>query len=342
VTNCATVSLAGEANTQNNQACVTSVVGTPTTDFRALGGPTLRVSKIAMIPTSLMTPVTFMSTTTSGITTVNVVNGPAGVLFDSILTSVNSNPGETLVGAVATLPNSIALVSGSPALTMSATSCGGTSGGTPCTAGSLVPLSYADFGMWAINNVVGTLPADSLITYSAYAGGTTATTSMSMPTSGTATYTGKMTGVLTNTPVGGAENVSGDVTVSVSFSNGNGTITALNITNITNAAGSASTIAPCVYPTAAAACTYAVYAPYETPALPSSIAPVTLGTGSFSGSSFSAVVSTLSVANASIVMSDGHFYGPAANEIAGTFTISKPSVGTPSQGMIFIGSFGAK
>ncbi|TXT39703.1 MAG: hypothetical protein FD135_2015 [Comamonadaceae bacterium] len=165
---------------------------------------------------------------------------------------------------------------------------------------------------------------------------------MTMPTSGTATYTGKMTGVLANTPVGGSENVSGDVTVSVSFSNGSGTITALNITNVVNVAGSASTIAPCVYPAAAAACTYAVYAPYETPALPSSFAPVTLGTGSFSGSSFNALVSTPSVANPTIMMSDGHFYGPAANEIAGTFTISKPGMGSPSQGMIFIGSFGAK
>ena len=203
-------------------------------------------------------------------------------------------------------------------------------------------MNYADFGVWAINNVVGTQPTDSLITYSAYAGGSTATTSMTMPTSGTATYFGKMTGVLANTPVGGSENVSGDVTITVSFASGGGTITALTINNIANTPGSASTLTPCVYPTAAPACTYAVYAPYETPSLSSLFGDITLGTGSVSGSSFSAVVSTPSVPNESIQLLQGHFYGPSANEMAGTFTISKPGLGVPSQGMILIGSFGAK
>jgi len=343
--NCASASQ-GTSVTDPNPAnstnvCASVVVPAPTA-FRAIDGPTLQVSKMAMIPTSLMTPVTFMSSTASGITTANVINGPAGAQFNSILTSTNPNPGETLVGAVATLPNSISLASGSPTLTMAATSCSGISGAPPCQAASLLPMNYADFGVWAINNVVGTQPTDSLITYSAYAGGSTATTSMTMPTSGTATYFGKMTGVLANTPVGGSENVSGDVTITVSFASGGGTITALTINNIANTPGSASTLTPCVYPTAAPACTYAVYAPYETPSLSSLFGDITLGTGSVSGSSFSAVVSTPSVPNESIQLLQGHFYGPSANEMAGTFTISKPGLGVPSQGMILIGSFGAK
>ena len=38
----------------------------------------------------------------------------------------------------------------------------------------------------------------------------------------------------------------------------------------------------------------------------------------------------------------GRFYGPAASEIAGTFTISRPNLLSPAAGLTLIGSFGAK
>ena len=66
------------------------------------------------------------------------------------------------------------------------------------------------------------------------------------------------------------------------------------------------------------------------------------GTGIITGNSFSATVTTPSIANATITTMTGNFYGATANEVAGTFTISVPTPGGTGPGLILIGSFGAK
>ena len=308
---------------------------TRSTPFTATGGPTLRVSTIAMIPTALQSSTDFTSTISGNSGTANVTAGPFGVAPDSIFT-LSSTPTETtLVGAVATLPGSILLASGVP-LSMTATSLGST-----------VPLASADFGVWAITNDIPSQPPSPVpvMTYSAYAGGTLTTT---MPPITSITYTGKMTGVLSHSPIGGSDDVSGDVTLIVSYANGTGTITGL-ITNITPLPG-ASTITPCVWPVTAATCAYTEYASYE--GLPLTFGDITVN-GTINGNSFTdPTVTTLSIpaAGTTTITSpgagtramNGYFYGANADEIAGTFTISHVQSGTPGPGMTLIGSFGAK
>ena len=192
---------------------------------------------------------------------------------------------------------------------------------TSTSLASLAGLTSADFGVWAIKNDV-TIPNSSqppvfVMTYSAFAGGTQLTTSM--PT-GTAIYTGKMTGVLANTPIGGSDDVSGTVSLSADFTNGS--ITG-QFTGIANVAG-ASTLP-------------------GTTAFSGSFADISLSSGAaVSGNSFSAPVATTSIPGASTAIMKGNFYGATANELAGTFTISVPSLGSPGAGLILIGSFGAK
>ncbi|MDO8446764.1 MAG: transferrin-binding protein-like solute binding protein [Deltaproteobacteria bacterium] len=306
------------------------------TPFTATGGPTLQVSTIAMIPTALQTSTDFTSTISGNSGTANVTAGPFGVAPDSIFT-LSSTPTETtLVGAIATLPSSILLASGAPALSMTATSLWNT-----------IPLASADFGVWAITNDIPNQPPSPVpvMTYSAYAGGTLTTT---MPNPIAITYTGKMTGVLSHSPIGGSDDVSGDVSLTVSYTGGTGTITGL-ITNITPLPG-ASTITPCVWPVAASSCTYALYAPSE--GLPLTFGDITVN-GTINGNSFTdPTVTTLSIPAAGTTtitspgagtrVMNGYFYGANADEIAGTFTISHVQSGTPGPGMTLIGSFGAK
>ena len=271
------------------------------TPFTATGGPTLQVSTIAMIPTVLQTSTDFTSTISGNSGTANVTAGPLGTAPDSIFTLSSSPTQTTLVGAVATLPSSILLTSGA-VLSMTATSLWNT-----------IPLASADFGMWAITNDIPNQPPSPVpvMTYSAYAGGTLTS---AMPTSGTVIYTGKMTGVLANTPIGGSDDVSGNVTLTVDFTNG--TINGL-FTTISNVAG-VSTLS-------------------GTTAFSGTFADITLSGGIVSGNSFSATIATTSIPGATNMIMNGSFYGATANEIAGTFTISEPS-----PGMILIGSFGAK
>ncbi len=285
--------------------------------FTAVNGPTLQVSTQAMVPTLLMTPTAFTSTTTGGVTTATVTAGPAGVPNDGIFTLV-SPYSDSLVGAIATLPGSILLTSGP--LSMTSTSLGSSAG-----------LVHADFGGWAIRDAVTPpMPANAVITYITFAGGTQLTTTM--PTSGTATYTGKMTGVLANTPIGGSDDVSGNVTLNIDF--GAGTISgSLGLMPGVVTTPGVSTITPCVYPVSAPACTYTAYAP----PLNVPFNDITLSNGTITGNSFSATVTTPAITGATTMTMTGNFYGATANEVAGTFTIS-----APSPGMILIGSFGAK
>lgn len=273
--------------------------------FLSINAPTLQVSTVAIVPTVLQTSTSFYSTTNSntGVITATVIAGPAGVASDGIFTLANPYPGDTLVGAVATLPSSVLLASGIPALSMTGTSLA-----------SLVGLTSADFGVWAITNALASpMPANSVITYSAFAGGTLLTATM--PTIGTKTYTGKLTGVLANTPVGGSDNVSGDVSLTVDFASG--TINGL-FTAITNVAG-ASTLP-------------------GTTAFSGTFADIPLSGGTISGNSLSATVTTPSITGATTTTLKGNFYGSSANELAGTFTISVPT----GPGLKLIGSFGAK
>lgn len=305
--------------------------------FLSINAPTLQVSTVTIIPTVLQTSTSFYSTTNinTGVTTSTVTAGPTGASGDGIFTLANwtTSTRDPLVGAVATLPaGTILLASGLPALPITATSLA-----------SLVGLTSADFGVWTITNALASpLPANSVITYSAFAGGTLMTATM--PTTGTKTYTGKMTGVLANTPVGGSDDVSGNVILNIDFGANTISGTIGSVPGITTTAG-ASTITPCVFPAAAAACTYNVYAPlsYAPFFLP---LPVPFGditvTGTISGNSFSAIVTTPSITGPTTQTMKGNFYGATANEIAGTFTINNIPSGALGPALILIGSFGAK
>jgi len=150
-----------------------------------------------------------------------------------------------------------------------------------------------------------------------------------------------MKGVLSNASVGGSDDVSGDVNLTVDFVTNQ--VTNVAITNIVTTQG-ASTISPCVYPAAAAACTYAVYAPLNSPPLPVAFANISLtgGAGTIIGNSFSATVGTASILLPTVKTMTGNFYGATGNEISGTFTISGANLLSPGPGMKLIGSFGAK
>ncbi len=279
----------------------------PGSTFTATGGPTIHVSTQAAFPTVLMTPVDFTSTTSSGVTTSNVTAGPSGGSNNSIFTLAHPpSAGTSLVGSVATQPGTIN-VSGTP-LTM-----------TSSSLAASVGLGASDFGVWAIwDQVALPLPANSVITYSAYAGGTQLTSSM--PTTGTASYTGKMTGVVAKTTIGGSDDTSGVALLNVDFAAGtiSGTIAA-----ITTAAG-ASTVQP--------------YSGYAASAdVP--IRDIVLSGGVITGNSFTATATSQSFAGATTQTIKGQFYGTTANEITGTFTISDVS---PGPARIFIGSFGLK
>lgn len=274
----------------------------PTGPFYTNFAPTLQVSTQPTIPTFLQTAVSFNSTTNGSSGTATVTTGPSGVFGDSIFTLANPFPGDdTLVNAVATLPSSMLLASGPPALTMTATSLA-----------SLAGLTHSDFGMWAITNPISpTSPPVAFMTYSAYAGGTLLTSTM--PTTGTATYTGKMVGVLADAPLGGGDDVAGDVTLSIDFA-------ALTITgsvsNITTTSGPSSLLFP-IYTTGT----------------------ITF-TGSIATNSFSATATAAAIVpTATIMTMNGNFYGLLGIEAAGTFTVSVP---TQTQGRYLIGSFGAK
>jgi len=305
-----------------------NVKTTPTPTFTA-GGPTLKVSTQTITPTVLMTSTAFTSTGNgnSGIATVTA--GPTGVTNDGIFTLtsfVNPFPVYSLVNAIATLPNSILLTSGTT-LPMASSSLGGTAG-----------LAVADFGVWAITNAVPLpLPSNSIITYSTYASGAQQTATM--PNISSKIYAGKMAGVLAHIPIGGSDDISNAniVSLTVNYASGTGTITG-QITGINPVPG-ASTITPCVWPLAASSCTYNLYAPSQ--GLPLAFGNITVN-GTITGNSFTATVTTPSIVGATITTMSGNFYGANADEIAGTFTVSVPSLSIPGPGMILIGSFGAK
>lgn len=289
--------------------------GCPKCTFWSSAAPTLQVSTQAIIPTVLQTAISFNSSINGNSGIANVTAGPNGVTNNGVFTLANPTPGATLVGALATLSSSIQLVSGLPALSMTATSLG-----------SSVGLASADFGVWAITNALAApLPTNSVITYSTFAGGTLLTPSM--PTTGTVTYTGKMAGVLADTPVGGSDDVAGTVTLNINFAAG--TISG-TLSGILTTAGT-STVSP-----------YVTYAPIQVPALTVPVTNITLSTGTITGNSFSATVTTPTIVAPTITSMKGNFYGLTANEVAGTFTISVPSLGTPGPGLSLIGSFGAK
>lgn len=278
--------------------------GCATGPFYSSFAPTLQVSTQTIIPTVLQTLISFISTASGNSGTATVIAGPTGVTNDGVFTLANPSPGDPLVSAVATLPSSILLTSGIPALSMTATSLG-----------SSVGLTSSDFGEWAItNDLASPLPTNSVITYSAYAGGTLPTSVM--PNTGAPTYTGTMTGVLADTPVGGSDDVSGSVSLSINFSTG---VVSGSVSGITTAAG-VSTVVP-----------YTTYGggPFGNIAL----------NGTIVGNSFSGTATTSTIAGATITTMTGHFYGSSGNEVTGTFTISDPS---PGPGMNLIGSFGAK
>lgn len=234
--------------------------------------------------------------------TAHLTADPPGVINDSILTLASYYPGVPIVGAVATLTptgsttyaGSILLASGGTTLSMTSTSLA-----------TLPGLISSNYGRWLITNGFPATP--QVFTYISCAGGTVLMPSASMPISGTKTYTVKMTGVLENPPSSGANDVSGDVSLTFDFASG--TLSGGQVfTNI-----------------------------ITTPALANISIPA-FG-GSIVGNSFSAAITTPTISGATTRIINGNFFGANADEVAGTFTISDPS---PAPGFNLIGSFGAR
>lgn len=279
----------------------------PAGTVSGLASPTLHVSTVAIIPTVLMSPIDFNSSTSGGVTTANVTSGPNGTTNNGIFTLSSPPPtGISIIGAVATQPGTIN-ISGTT-LAMTSTDLAGAVG-----------LTAGNFGMWTIRDVLAVpMPANAMTTYSTYAGGTVFPNTM--PTAGTPTFTGKMTGELASTTVGGSDDVSGNISLTADFAAG--TITG-SISAITTASG-VSTLTP--------------YTGYAAPAdIPFN--DMVISAGTISGNTFSATVTSPSIPGASATTLTGTFYGATANELTGTFVLSQP---TPGAARIFIGSFGAK
>jgi len=275
--------------------------------FTALAAPTLHVSTVSIIPTLLMSPIDFFSTSSSGITTSNVVNGPNGSTQNGIFTLSSPPPlGTSIINAVATQPGTINL-SGTT-LQMTSTSLASTVG-----------LSSTDFGLWTIRDALASpQPANAMTTYSAYAGGTQYPGTM--PSTGSVVFNGQMTGELTKTTIGGSDDVSGTISLTVDFAAG-------------TVSGSISSIV-----TTPGVSTLTAYTAYAAAAdIPFN--DMVISAGTITGNSFTATVNSPSIAGATNTTLSGKFYGNTANELAGSFVLSQP---TPGPAQIFIGSFGAK
>ncbi|HET7832770.1 MAG TPA: transferrin-binding protein-like solute binding protein, partial [Gallionella sp.] len=182
--------------------------------------------------------------------------------------------------------------------------------------GQEVGLTYSNFGAWFMTPLAtGQQPYIA----SAWAGGTQFTTTM--PTTGTATYNGISRGAAIVDTAGTwiGFDLTGNLALTASFTPSGGAITG-SITGIT-----ATTVFAGQTFTAG------------------SFNDIALS-GTITGNGFSgtAVAGTVPAGNAPIAIAPdtagttaGHFYGPAANEVTGVWTMSTPTA-------FVAGSFGAK
>ena len=185
---------------------------------------------------------------------------------------------------------------------------------------NVVGLSYASFGDWALNPSSSGIPTYVGVSAGAQAG---LLQTSAMPTTGSAAYTGGAVGYILQTPgTGGANNAAqfwGTSSLTASFSSGGGTITG-GISNITlwsvaNNGNGQSQITGTVNSIGLSA--------------------------TISGSSFTGTTSAGTTAGTAFNISGGTgsltgaFYGPAANEVSGVFSLANTNVK-------LFGSFGAK
>ena len=182
----------------------------------------------------------------------------------------------------------------------------------PTTASPASGLSYAGFGMWNMRNTAVNTAATAIVG-GAYAGGTPTTTAQ-MPRTGTATYTGKMTGT-TLTASNTQFNLLGNARLTASFATHavTGTMTGIKTYNGR---------------TAAAAGTFN---------------SLTISAGVISANAFTATIKAgapgtnraASINQNTSGTLNAHFYGTAADEVAGVFRLVSGS-------RQVLGSFGAK
>ena len=183
-----------------------------------------------------------------------------------------------------------------------------------------VGLSYAGFGDWSLNPSSNGLPTYVGVTAGAQAG---QLQTSAMPTTGSATYTGGAVGYVLQTPgTGGANNAAqfwGTSSLTASFSSGGGSITGgitgITLWSVANGGNGQSRITGTMNNIGLSA--------------------------TISGSSFSGTTSATGTAGTAFNLTSatgsltGAFYGPAANELAGVFSLANTNVK-------LFGSFGAK
>lgn len=183
---------------------------------------------------------------------------------------------------------------------------------SPTLADPTPGLHYSNFGYWTM---VPAAAVPGTLTLSAWAGGTQFTTTM--PTTGSATYTGVTSGTSLVNATNTAYDLNGVVSLTANFATSNitGSITRITATNtnglIPVAAGSFNNIT----------------------------LTGTINGNAFSGSAAAGAVpagtNPASIAAGTAGTTAGHFYGPAANEVTGVWALSTGTVQA-------LGSFGAK
>ena len=215
------------------------------------------------------------------------------------------------------------VIAGDLIITHSTNSAITTSGGGSFESfAAVVGLSYSGFGTWSLtpcSNSTNCLPAYAGVTAGAQPGVLQTST---MPNSGSATYTGGAVGYIVQTPGTGTNNAAqfwGNTSLTATFASGSnqitGSVSGITVWNVGNNGSSQTQITGTVNAVTMAA------------SISGSSFTGTTSAGSTAGTAFNLTGATGSLT--------GAFYGPAANEMAGVFTLANTNVK-------LIGSFGAK
>lgn len=217
----------------------------------------------------------------------------------------------------------VGFVNNTTARSMHLTSAGNLVAAT--VASPTAGLSYSSFGVWNIrNNAANAVATPVQLGTWASAGGTLGgalTTALAMPKVGSAVYTGKWIG-FTSTATNVNVQLSGNVSLSAAFAAAGGTVTgSLTGLNTLNSNAVAGTVTSGTFNN------------------------MTVSAGKITGNAFVANITagapgtnaaaSLPVNTAGVGTFKGHFYGPAANEVAGVFRLVS---GTRQ----VMGAFGAK
>jgi hypothetical protein len=278
-------------------------------------GTNLTATPSAGLHGAVATTTVTADSTPNGFTGHTSYTTPGGVVTVTFGGSNNYNSNSTRLGQTGVVNADYTIASSTdPAVTTAG-------GGSFENYAPVVGLQYSSFGVWSLNpcnNNSNCTPAYAG-TYGGAQPGQALTATM--PTTGTAAYTGGATGYVIQPVATNSTNAAqfyGTSSLTANFATGNvtGSITAINAYSVNNG-GSGQTLLGTI----------------NNIGVSGTISGSTFGgTASVTGSAGSA----FDIAGATGTMKGG-FYGPAANEVAGVFNLSGGANNTT-----LMGSFGAK